>query len=112
VLKEFSVSNEKDLHRIKQEVKALQRLQHPLIAEIEDLFVDESYHRFYLQLKYCAGGSLPEWRASKRNLHVCACVLCVCVCVCAHVRVSECVRVCLSAHELACQTTRTRLLML
>jgi serine/threonine protein kinase len=64
VLKEFHLSDEKEIARVKREVKALRRLQHPLVAEIQAVFVDTDKQCLYLQLKYYSGGSLLEWLAS------------------------------------------------
>ena len=72
VLKEFSLNDPSQSRMIKREAKALHRLAHPNVIELQAVFLDETQHggilRAYAQLPLYAGGTLRAWLARKEHI--------------------------------------------
>ena len=67
ILEKKKINNEKDLERIKKEIKYLKMLNHPNIIKIYEII--ESEDNFYISMEYVSGGELFNYIVKNKRLN-------------------------------------------
>ena len=66
ILEKKKINNEKDLERIKKEIKYLKMLNHPNIVKIYEIIENEN--NFYISMEYVPGGELFNYIVKNKRL--------------------------------------------
>ena len=67
ILEKKKINNEKDLERIKKEIKYLKMLNHPNIVKIYEIIENEN--NFYISMEYVSGGELFNYIVKNKRLN-------------------------------------------
>ena len=67
ILEKKKINNEKDLERIKKEIKYLKMLNHPNIIKIYEIIENED--NFYISMEYVSGGELFNYIVKNKRLN-------------------------------------------
>ncbi len=67
ILEKKKINNEKDLERIKKEIKYLKMLNHPNIVKIYEIIENEN--NFYISMEYVSGGELFNYIVKNKRVN-------------------------------------------